>query len=135
MRFLDPIRVCLQAISIIILIMLIGLGSLHAQDSLELSAPEFTAQSLEARITALESNAELSNDQRDQITTSLRSAVEQLTAATRQSERYAQFMSSIDNAAVLQAEVDSELEAAQDALEAEIAPMEEMIGDGALFEL
>jgi len=115
--------------------MVIGLGSLHAQDSLELSAPEFTAQSLEARLTALESNAELSNDQRDQITTSLRSAVEQLTAATRQSERYAQFISSIDNAAVLQAEVDSELEAAQDALEAEIAPMEEMIGDGALFEL
>ena len=135
MRFLSPIRSCLQAISIIVFCMMIGLSSAFAQDSLESVTPAFTAQSLEERITALETNADLSNDQRDQIRTALLAAVEQLNEATRQSERHAQFASSTDNAALFQADLDNELEAAQEALEAENAPMEEMIGDDALFDL
>ena len=81
MRFLSPIRSCLQAISIIVFCMMIGLSSAFAQDSLESVTPAFTAQSLEERITALETNADLSNDQRDQIRTALLAAVEQLNEA------------------------------------------------------
>ena len=135
MRFLSPMRTCVQALFVMLFCMMLSLSSLHAQDTLEPVAPAFTAQSLEERISSLETNSDLSNDQRDQIRTSLQAAVEQLAEATRQSERYSQFASATDNAALLQAELDNELEVAQDALEAENAPMEEMIGDDALFEL
>jgi len=135
MVFLSSIRSCLQAIFIVVFCLSFALSSAHAQESLELLAPAFTAQSLEERIAGLEANAALSNDQKDQIRTILQTAAEQLTEATRQSERYTQFTSATDNAAVLQAELDNELETAQEALEAENAPMEEMIGDDALFDL
>jgi len=135
MPLISLLRSCLKAISIVALCLIFSLSSAFAQDTLEVAAPAFTAQSLEERITAVEGNAALSNDQRDQITSSLQAAVEQLNEATRQSERYAQFASSIDNAVLLQAELDNELEDAQAALEAENAPVEEMVGDDALFEL
>jgi len=132
---MGSIRSSLQVMSIIVFCLVFGLRSAYAQESLEPAAPAFTAQSLEERISGLETNADLSNDQRDQIRTSLQSAIEQLAEATRQSERYAQFISSVENAAALQSELEAELAAAQEALETENAPMEDMIGDDALFEL
>ena len=138
MRFLNPLCICLKVMVIIAFSMMLGLSSVYAQDSLELAAPTapaFTAQSLEERIAALETNSALSNDQKDQIRASLETAVERLTEATRQSERHTQYLSFIDNAALLKAELDVDIKAAQDALEAEVSPMEDMIGDDALFEL
>ncbi|GGX68691.1 hypothetical protein GCM10011309_18170 [Litorimonas cladophorae] len=98
-------------------------------------APDFTAQTLEARIKALDGNADLSDEQKDQIRTSLQAAVDRLADATRQSERRLQFVTAVENADAFQAELDLELKAAQETLAAEAKPMAEMIGDDALFEL
>ncbi|MEP3654492.1 MAG: mechanosensitive ion channel domain-containing protein [Litorimonas sp.] len=106
-----------------------------AQDVPNTTAPTFTAQTLEARIETLEANTELSEEQKSQIRASLGMAVDRLAEATRQSERRAQFSTAVEDATALQAELDVELKAAQDALSADLAPMAEMIGDGALFEL
>ncbi len=107
----------------------------QAQEASTAAAPIFTAQSLEARIDALESNADLSDEQKDQIRTSLQMSKDRLAEATRQSERRAQYAASIENAAEFQTELELELKAAQAALAAEAEPMAEMIGDDALFEL
>ena len=125
----------LQVITLTFAFIVMSAAQLHAQEVPAASEPTFTAQNLEDRIAALESNTELSKDQIDQITASLQAAAGQLTEATRQSERRSQFSTSIENAAALQVELDLELEAAQDALAADAVPMIEMIGEGALFEL
>jgi potassium efflux system protein len=107
----------------------------QAQDTKSDVAPDFTAQTLETRIKALDGNAELSDEQKDQIRTSLQAAVDRLADATRQSERRLQFVTAVENADAFQAELDLELKAAQETLAAEAKPMAEMIGDDALFEL
>jgi len=83
----------------------------------------------------LESNAELSNDQRNQIRTSLRTAIDRLTEATRQSERRTQFANEVENVDALRKALGVELEAARKVLSTETVPATEMIGDDALFEL
>jgi len=106
-----------------------------SQDVTTTTAPDFTAQSLETRIKSLEGVTDLSDEQKDQIRTSLQTAVDRLSEATRQSERRTQFANAVENADALQAEIDAELEAAQEELSADVEPMEEMIGDDALSEL
>jgi potassium efflux system protein len=107
----------------------------YAQDDTSFTAPEISAQDLETRISGLDSNTKLSAEQRSQIQASLEMARDRLAEATRQSERRAQFLASIDNLSEQQAELNSDLEAARATLEADAAPMAEMIGENALFEL
>jgi len=110
-------------------------GVVWAQDNPAFTPPNFSVQDLEARKTALSANADLSEEQRGQITTSLDMASERLTEATRQSERRAQFETAIENAEDLEQELEKELQAAQEALETGVVPIAEMIGADALFEL
>ena len=124
-----------MVLSLALAFTLISLSGVLAQDVTSEIEPTFTAQTLEERIETLEANTELSEEQKVQIRASLRMAADRLAEATRQSERRAQFTTAVENAAALQTELDSELEAAQDALSADLAPMAEMIGEGALFEL
>lgn len=106
-----------------------------AQDVATPVAPEFTAQSLEVRIEALESDADLSDEQKDQIRTSLQAAIDHLAEATRQGERRNQYGNAVENAAGLKLEIDQELKVLEEALATEMEPMAVMIGDDALFEL
>ena len=135
MRHFRNISTCLWIFIIASASLLLGAGALQAQDAPNSAAPVFTAQTLEARIETLAGDTTLSDEQKAQIQTSLRMAADRLSEATRQSERRAQFSGTIENTEALQAELDLELKAAQDTLSAEPAPIEEMIGDEALFEL
>ncbi len=131
----STLRYCLSAAFIVTFIFLLGFGRSYAQDGPVLTGPSFSAQDLDARIDASASNADLSSDQQAQIKTSLDAAKERLAEASRQIERSAQFSSAVENAAEIQDGLDQDLEAAQLALEAEKAPIAEMIGDDALLEL
>lgn len=135
MRNINTIIPILRTCFFITGFLVLGSQQLYAQDASVPTAPSFTAQNLEERIAALEGNADLSSDQKAQITTSLQAATDRLAEATRQSERRIQFETSIENAEALQVQLDVELEAAQDTLEADAAPVTEMIGDDALFVL
>ena len=114
---------------------LMGTGALQAQDASNSGAPTFTAQTLEDRIKASGADGALSEEQKAQILTSLRMASDRLAEATRQSERRAQFTTAVENKTALQAEIDRELKSAQDILSAVPEPIDEMVGDNALFEL
>ena len=120
---------------LVALMALFGWAAAFAQDSGVGTAPNFTTQDLEVRIAAASSNADLSSDQQAQIKTSLEAAADRLAEAIRQTERSAQYVAAIENADEIQAELDEQLEAAQKTLEADKAPIAEMIGDDALFEL
>ena len=109
--------------------------SVWAQDTSRLAAPSFTAQTLEARMEILEADESLSDEQKMQILASLKMAADRLAEATRQSERRMLFLTAVENTEALQAELDIELQAAQETLTAEPEPLEEMIGDAALFGL
>ena len=124
-----------MALNFALLSVLIGARSVQAQDVPSSTPPTFTAQTLESRIETLDADTTLSDEQKGQIRVSLRMAADRLAEATRQSERRTQFTTAVENAVALQAELDVELKAAQEALSADLAPMAEMIGDGALFEL
>jgi len=115
--------------------LLLGFGVSSAQDRPAVTEPSFTAQELEARIEALSTNPELSAEQQAQIKTALEAAKDRLAEAARQSERSTQYLTSVENAAEIQTLLSEELEAAQEALEADSEPIEEMIGDDALLEL
>ena len=118
-----------------LLFVLFGSSPLYAQDSQDSVAPNFTAQTLEDRIEIIESDSELSDEQKTQILTSLKTAGDRLAEATRQSERRAQFIAEVENTDALQAELDAELKAAQEVLGAQVEPLPDMIGDDALIEL
>ena len=118
-----------------LLFVLFGSLPLYAQDSQDSVAPNFTAQTLEDRIEIIEADSELSDEQKTQILTSLKTAGDRLAEATRQSERRAQFIAEVENADALQAELDAELKAAQEVLGAQVEPLPDMIGDDALIEL
>ena len=135
MRHFRNISTCLWIFIFAFASILLGAGALGAQDTPNSAAPIFTAQTLEARIETLAGDATLSDEQKAQIQTSLRIAADRLSEATRQSERRAQFSSAIENTEALQSELDLELRAAQATMSAEPAPIKEMIGDEALFEL
>jgi len=135
MRHFRNISTCLWIFIFAFASLLLGAGPLQAQDTPNSVAPVFTAQTLEARIAALAGDTTLSDEQKAQIQTALRVAADRLTEATRQSERRAQFSGSVDNTEALQVELELELKAAQEILSAEPDPIEEMIGDEALFEL
>jgi len=135
MQSIAKIQTYLRLLFLIATGLVLGSITVQAQDTPVFTAPSFTAQNLETQITALESNSDISNDQRDQIKTSLRTAVDRLTEATRQSERRTQFMSSVANADAILAAFELELEAARNSLTADIEPISEMIGEDALFEL
>ena len=127
--------ICLVALSLGLMSVLLGGRPSQAQDTPSFTPPAFTAQTLEERIQSLDADVDLSDEQKLQIRSSLRVAADRLTEATRQIERRAQFSTAVENAAALQAELDNELNATQGVLSADLAPMAEMIGDGALFEL
>ena len=135
MRFPQNILTHLLVFGFIFSSGILSAGQLHAQEAQVSAEPAFTAQTLETRIELLEANTRLSDDQKAQVRSSLRMAVDRLAEATRQSERRNQFSAAIENAEALQSELDAELKASQDALSADLAPMAEMIGDGALLEL
>lgn len=135
MRLCSNITSYLFAVVFALVTALIVTEAAYAQETATASAPNFTAQSLEQRIEILEADTSLSDEQKAQAKASLRTAADRLEEATRQSERRTQFSTAVENTLALQAELDIELEAAQDALSADLAPMAEMIGDGALFEL
>ncbi len=135
MRYIRHITVCWRLLCLGLFLYGVGVAPASAQDVTSVSAPNFTAQTLENRIKALEANAELSEEQKSQITASLRMAADRLEEATRQSERRSQFLTAVENSAAMQAELDAELKSAQEDLNADLAPMAEMIGDSALFEL
>ena len=135
MRFTQNITTCLLAFSFALATVLLSAEPLQAQDAPSSAEPTFTAQTLENRIQVLDADTTLSEEQKGQIRASLRMAADRLTEATRQSERRAQFTTAVENTVALQAELDIELKSAQDALSEDLAPMAEMIGDGALFEL
>ena len=135
MRHFRNISTCLWIFIFAFASILLGAGALGAQDTPNSAAPIFTAQTLEARIETLAGDATLSDEQKAQIQTSLRIAADRLSEATRQSERRAQFSNAIENTEALQSELDLELRAAQATMSAEPAPIKEMIGDEALFEL
>ena len=118
-----------------LLFVLFGSSPLYAQDSQDSVAPNFTAQTLEDRIEIIESDSELSDEQKTQILTSLKTAGDRLAEATRQSERRAQFIAEVENTDALQAELDADLKAAQEVLGAQVEPLPDMIGDDALIEL
>jgi potassium efflux system protein len=120
---------------LVLAVCLFGLNYAQAQEATTLTAPTFTAQTLETRLKALDENTELAEEQKVQIRTSLRMATDRLEEATRQSERRAQYITAVENAVALRSELESELQAEQNALSAELAPMTEMIGEEALFEL
>lgn len=122
-------------LSLALTVYLLGLNFALAQDATNLTAPTFTAQTLETRLQTLEENTDLSDEQKVQIRTSLRLATDRLGEATRQSERRAQYITAVENAVALRSELEAELQAEQNALSAELAPMTEMIGEEALFEL
>ncbi len=107
----------------------------RAQDPSTFTAPDFTAQTLETRIEALDVTAELSDEQKDQIRIALQTATDRLVEATRQSERRAQFETAVANAAGLQAELDDDIKEAQAVLAADVEPEVQMIGADALFGL
>ena len=114
---------------------LVGASELHAQGAPNSTPPPFTAQTLEDRLEALSVDTALSDEQKAQIQTSLRTAVDRLAEATRQSERLAQFTAAVENMDALEAELETELKIAQEALNIELEPVAEMIGEGALFDL
>ncbi len=121
--------------SFVLILCCLACGGAHAQDPQTNIAPDFTAQTLETRIKALDSNTDLSDEQKNQIRTSLQTAVDRLADGTRQSERRVQFVTAVENVDALQAALNLELKTAQDSLAADVEPMAEMIGDDALFEL
>ena len=135
MRFHRNISTGLLVFIIGLSFALMGASFALAQDAPGAEAPTFTAQKLENRIEALGANTTLSDDQKAQIRSSLRLAGDRLTEATRQSERRAQYSAAVENVEALQAELDIELKSAQETLSAELVPLAEMIGDGALFTL
>ncbi len=135
MHRLKSIFVVCRIITLLALVALSGFGVVQAQEGSPLSPPNFTAQDIESRLEQLGSNTDLSSDQLGQIKTALETAANQLEEATRQSERRAQFLASVESAEALQAGLDEELSSAQRILQADAEPIAEMIGDGALFEL
>jgi len=135
MRFPRNISTGLLVFIIGLSFVLMGASFTLAQDAPGAEAPTFTSQKLENRIEALSANTTLSDDQKAQIRSSLRLAGDRLTEATRQSERRAQYSAAVENVEALKAELDIELKSAQEALSAELVPLAEMIGDGALFTL
>ena len=116
-------------------LLLFGGSQLYAQEAQNAAVPTFTAQTLEDRIEIVEADTNLSDEQKPQILTSLKTAGERLAEATRQSERRTQFIAAVENADALQAELDAELKTVQDALSAEVEPLADMIGDDALIGL
>ena len=116
-------------------LLLFGGSQLYAQEAQNAAVPTFTAQTLEDRIEIVEADTNLSDEQKSQILTSLKTAGERLAEATRQSERRTQFIAAVENADALQAELDAELKTVQDALSAEVEPLADMIGDDALIGL
>ena len=118
-----------------LLLLLFGSSLLYAQDAENSGAPVFTAQTLEDRVEIIEADLDLSDEQKSQILNSLKTAGDRLAEATRQSERRAQFIDAVENADALQSELDAELRAAQEILSAEVEPLADMIGDGALIAL
>jgi len=135
MRALTTIYTSFIVTILVTLTTFLGAGLASAQESALGPEPSFTTQDIEARIEALSANADLSGDQQAQIKTSLEAAADRLAEATRQSERSTQYAASVENAAAIKADLDEQLEAAQVTLEADKAPIAEMIGDDALLEL
>ena len=107
----------------------------QTEDIPGVSAPDFTAQSLEQRIEILKTNEALSAEQRAQAEGFYRTATDRLSEATRQAERRSQYLSDIENIVAQREALDAQIETAQAALEATTEPMGEMIGEGALFAL
>lgn len=133
-RILKIQTYCRNALLIVIFVFF-GAINVSAQEAPTFTPPDFTAQDLETQIAGLEANTALSNDQKDQIRTTLKIAAERLTEATRQSERRTQFLTSLETADALQEKLEKELEAGREILKAEAPPLAEMIGEDALFEL
>lgn len=124
-----------RIILFVILSMFLTFGKSLAQDNFSDAAPAFTSQEIEAHLVASASNDELSNEQKEQIKTSLDVAIDRLEEATRQSERRMRFAASVETADGLQIEIDKQLQDAQDALDAGVEPAAQMIGEDALLEL
>lgn len=100
-----------------------------------MAPPSFNAQSIEARIDALDNLAELSGEQRENAKAALRTAADRLAEATRQIERRTQFADSIENANALRAEINENLDRARAALAEEPEPMTEPNSEAELFDL
>ena len=135
MRGIRHITAYFGPILLALLLLVFGGLPLYAQEAQNAAAPIFTAQTLEDRIEIIEADADLSDEQKTQILTSLKTAGDRLAEATRQSEKRAQFIAAVENADALQAELDAELKAAQETLSAQVEPLPDMIGDGALIAL
>ena len=135
MRGIRHITAYFGPILLALLLLVFGGLPLYAQEVQNAAAPIFTAQTLEDRIEIIEADADLSDEQKTQILTSLKTAGDRLAEATRQSEKRAQFIAAVENADALQAELDAELKAAQETLSAQVEPLPDMIGDGALIAL
>ena len=135
MRGIRHITAYFGPILLALLLLVFGGLPLYAQEAQNAAAPIFTAQTLEDRIEIIEADTDLSDEQKTQILTSLKTAGDRLAEATRQSEKRAQFIAAVENADALQAELDAELKAAQETLSAQVEPLPDMIGDGALIAL
>ena len=135
MRGIRHITAYFGPILLALLLLVFGGLPLYAQEAQNAAAPIFTAQTLEDRIEIIEADADLSDEQKTQILTSLKTAGDRLAEGTRQSEKRAQFIAAVENADALQAELDAELKAAQETLSAQVEPLPDMIGDGALIAL
>ena len=135
MRGIRHITAYFGPILLALLLLVFGGLPLYAQEVQNAAAPIFTAQTLEDRIEIIEADTDLSDEQKTQILTSLKTAGDRLAEATRQSEKRAQFIAAVENADALQAELDAELKAAQETLSAQVEPLPDMIGDGALIAL
>ena len=135
MRGIRHITAYFGPILLALLLLVFGGLPLYAQEAQNAAAPIFTAQTLEDRIENIEADTDLSDEQKTQILTSLKTAGDRLAEATRQSEKRAQFIAAVENADALQAELDAELKAAQETLSAQVEPLPDMIGDGALIAL
>lgn len=127
MRFFRQIFIVLACLAVA--------SPVWAQDIPAAVEPNFTAQSLETQIKALEGQTDLSEEQREAAKTALRTAADRLAEATRQSERRAQFAASIENATELRDEVNQELERTRDILAIEPEPMSEPNSEAELFDL
>ncbi len=106
-----------------------------AQDIPAAVEPTFTAQSLETRIKALEDQVDLSQEQREVAQTALRTAADRLAEATRQTERRAQFATSVENAATIRADINRELGQLRDVLASDPEPMRQPNSEAELFDL